>query len=112
MNVVEELHSLLFQDLRLKSPVLSGNMQQHIDSPNNREIIISAPFYNMKEWKKTGNIIHTGEIKFGRTDYAEWVNRLGGFATGNKSQGWVDRSIKEVVEIIANKIGATVIYEL
>lgn len=116
MNIVEQLHTLLLSDLELTSPVLSGNMKAHIRSGNikplEREIVIEAPFYDMKLWKKSGNIVHTGAIINGRTDYAEWVNRLGAFAKGNESQYWVNRAIYDVVYMIAAQIGAEVINEL
>jgi hypothetical protein len=111
-TTVERLHSLLFSNLVLRSPVLSGNMQQNISQSGDREIIIDAPFYDMKKWKQSGVIVHTGAIINGRTAYAEWVNNLGGFATHNKSEEWVERAIEEVVYAIANEIGAEVINEL
>ena len=113
---VEKLTSLLFSALVTSSPVLSGNMKSYIQlskySANECEIVIDAPFYDSKKWKKDKTIIHTGETINGKTAYAEWVNKSGGFATHNKSQGWVNRACVEVAQIIANEIGATVINEL
>ena len=111
-NIVEKLHSLLYTVLTLESPVLSGNMKMHIKSPNEREIVIDAPFYDMKKWEKDKIIVHTGEIIDGRTAYAEWCNRLGAFNSHNKSEKWVNRAVLEAAYAIANEIGATVIYEL
>lgn len=111
-KIVENMHNLLFTDLLLNSPVLSGNMKLHIQDKSTREIIIDAPFYDINKWQKTGAIIHTGKSINGRTAYAEWVNRLGAFGTHNKSEGWVNRTILEVAEVIANQIGAVVINEL
>lgn len=111
MNVVNKIHSLLLSQLQLQSPVLSGNMQTHIEG-NAMDIVIAAPFYDIKKWRKSGVIIPTGQTVYGKTDYAEWVNRLGAFGTHNKSEGWVNRTILEVVNAIANEIGAEVIYEL
>lgn len=115
-EVVEKMHSLLFSALTLSSPVLSGNMKSFIKtggiSDNRREIIIDAPFYDLKQWEKTGVVVHTGNTVNGRTAYAEWVNRLGAFGRPNKSQFWVNRAILEVATAIANEIGAQVIYDL
>lgn len=115
-RIVEKIHSLLLPNLMLKSPVLSGNMKSLIKngiiSDGLREIVIDAPFYDMKKWKDSGVVVHTGNVIQGRTAYAEWVNRLGAFATHNKSEKWVNRAILEVVQPIANEIGAEVIYEL
>lgn len=115
-NLVGKMHSLLFTALTLKSPVLSGNMKTYIQtgdiSEKQMEIIIDAPFYDMKQWLSSGVIIHTGETILGRTAYAEWVNRLGGFATHNRSEGWVHRAILEVANVIANETGAEIVYEL
>ena len=110
-NIVEKLHSLLFSKLLLESPVLSGNMKMNI-SESGMDIVIDAPFYDMKQWNEKQVIVHTGAIINGRTAYAEWVNRLGAFGRHNKSEGWVNRAILEVVNIIANQIGAEVVYEL
>lgn len=110
------IQNLLFMNLLQKTPVLSGNMyygiQCGLSTPSQCEIIIEAPFYDMKKWKKDGAIVPTGENKGGFTDYAYWVNKLGGFATHNKSEGWVNRAIYEVVSEIANEVGATLINRL
>ena len=115
-KIVEKLHTLLFTKLKLESPVLSGNMRGSINlgsiSESTREIIINAPFYDMKKWKKTGVITRTGETIYGKTDYAKWVNDLGGFATHNKSENWVNRACVEIATIIANEVGGIVINEL
>lgn len=113
-NVVEKLHALLFTNLVMSSPVLSGNMQSMIQvglqGSSTREIIIDAPFYDAKRWEQEKVVIHTGEVINGKTAYARDVNLYGAFFTHNKSEGWVNRAIKEVVEVIANEIGAQVIY--
>lgn len=115
-NIVEKIHALLFSNLVMQSPVLSGNMQSMIQvgiqGGDTREIIIDAPFYDMKRWNKDKVVVHTGEVVNGMTAYAESVNRSGAFGRHNKSEGWVNRAIKEVVETIANEIGAEVVYEL
>lgn len=115
-EIVEKIHSLLASALILESPVLSGNMKQHISSyipdGNTSEIIIDAPFYDLKKWEKTKVIVHTGETINGRTAYAEEVNRIGAFGKKNKSTGWATRTIHSVVDSIANEVGATVIYEI
>lgn len=115
-NIVEKIHSLLFDNLIFSSPILSGNMVSNIHTgmqgTNTREIVIEAPFYDLKKWQKEGVIVHTGETLFGKTDYASLVNDFGGFGTHNQSEGWVNRAILQVVFTIANKIGAQVINEL
>lgn len=115
-DLVFGLQSLIFMNLLNKSPILSGNMyggiQCALSTPSQCEVVIEAPFYDMKKWKKDGSIIPTGEIKQGKTDYAEWVNMLGGFATHNKSEGWVNRAVYEVVSEMANRIGAKVIVQV
>ena len=115
-DIVLTLQSLLFMKLLNDSPVLSGNMVNHIGceltTPSESRILIEAPFYDMKKWKKEGVIMHTGEVKKGYTDYASLVNELGGFAKHNRSEGWVNRSVYSVVLDIANMIGAEVICEV
>ena len=115
-EVVEKIHALLYDTLLIECPVLSGNMQSliqaRVEEEGTMNIVINAPFYDMKKWEKEKVIVHTGETIDGRTDYAEWVNRLGAFAKHNKSQEWVNRAIREVVNAIANEIGAEVIYEI
>lgn len=113
-NIVEKIHALLFSNLIMQSPVLSGNMQSMIQigmqGSATREIIIDAPYYDMKRWNKDKVVIHTGETINGKTAYAEDVNLYGAFGRHNKSEGWVNRAVKEVVEAIANETGAQVIY--
>lgn len=113
-NIVEKIHSLLFSNLVMSSPVLSGNMQSFIkqEVQDTRNIVIDAPFYDMKKWEKEKVIVHTGETINGKTAYAYWVNELGAFGRRNKSMHWVNRSVLQVVNTIANEIGATVVYEI
>ena len=115
-ETVEKMTSLLFAALVTSSPVLSGNMKQNVQITrygiNECEIMIDAPFYDMKKWQKDKAIIHTGDTINGKTSYAEWVNKFGGFGTHNKSEHWVNRACVEIAQIIANEIGAEVINEL
>lgn len=115
-NAVMVLQSILFMKLVNDSPVLSGNMQMSIScgltSPKESEIVIAAPYYDLKEWTRNRVIKRTGESKNGKTDYAYYVNLLGGFATHNKSEKWVNRTIYEVVSSFANELSATVINKL
>lgn len=115
-DIVEKLHALLFSNLVMQSPVLSGNMQSMIQTgmqgSATREIIIDAPYYDMKKWNKDKVVVHTGQVINGKTAYAEDVELYGAFGRHNKSQGWVGRAIKEVVEAIANETGAQVVYEI
>lgn len=115
-GIVEKIQSLLYSNLVFSSPILSGNMQSFIQlgliTPGTCEIIMEAPFYDMKKWKKEGVIQHTGKIVNGHTDYAAWVNDIGAFGTHNKSEHWVNRVCLDVCTAIANEIGAIVINEL
>ena len=111
-----KLVDLVATTLSINCPVLSGNMKAHIEiteiKQNEITICISAPFYDLKEWRKTGKIIHTGKLIGGKSDYASIVNSLGAFGRKNKSQYWVNRTINESVGAIANELGAIVINEL
>lgn len=113
-DIVEKIHTLLFSNLVMSSPVLSGNMKSLIKQEVNdtRNIVIDAPFYDLKKWEKEKVIVHTGETINGKTAYALWLNELGAFGRPNKSMHWVNRSILQVVNTIANEIGATVVYAL
>lgn len=117
-RTVEKIAILLEDDLYLSCPVLSGNMRHHIDlntmlqSDEEAVIVISAPFYDQKEWEKNHKIVFTGKSVNGKHDYAEWVNAIGPFGRAGRSTHWVNRSIYEVVTAIANEIGAEVVNEL
>lgn len=114
--MLDKLFSLIYSDLIMSSPVLSGNMQSMIQlgqiGVKEVDIIISAPFYDNKEWEKNKIIKHTGESIKGVTDYANWVNEIGGFGTHNKSEHWVNRVLYECCQAIANEVGGVVINEL
>lgn len=113
---VEKLYSLVFYNLHTQVPILSGNMACFIQTSeaygSEFVIVIEAPFYDEKEWKKTHSIVHTGATVRGKTDYAQWVNDLGGYGTRNKSMHWVNRVCVEAATAIASEIGAEVINEL
>lgn len=112
----DKLHSLIYTNLMLQTPVLSGNMQRHINvgqiGSAYGEIIIDAPFYDMKAFKKTGAVVHTGKSVKGKTAYAEWVNKSGAFGRHNKSEHWVNRTLYECCLAVANEVGGIVINEL
>lgn len=114
--MLDKLFSLVYSDLIMSSPILSGNMQSMIQlgqiGTKEVEIIISAPFYDIKEWEKNKVVKHTGESKNGVTDYANWVNELGGFGRHNKSEYWVNRVCYECAQAVANEVGGIVINEL
>ena len=111
-NAVMVLQSILFMKLVNDSPVLSGNMQMSIScgltSPKESEIVIAAPYYDLKEWTRNRVIKRTGESKNGKTDYAYYVNLLGGFATHNKSEKWVNRVLNACAQEYARRIGGVV----
>jgi len=112
----EKIQLLCFYNLIIQSPVLSGNMQSMIKlgyTGDGFAIMIDAPFYDQKEFRKNGNIVHTGEVKKGGIiAYANWVNEVGAFGRHNKSEHWVNRVLNDCCMIIAASIGATVINEL
>lgn len=102
----EQLRLLLNWNLIMESPVLSGNMQSFIQMgsvDSDYAILIQAPFYDTKEFRKKGVIIHTGESKNGKLHYAKDVNLSGGFGTHNKSEGWVNRVVNRCCEELASK---------
>lgn len=117
-KILEKIYATLGENLYLSCPVLSGNMRNHIDvktvlgGAKEITIVISAPFYDQKEWDKNRKIVLTGEVKNGKHDYAEEVNTFGPFGKPGKSQYWVNRSCYEVAQVIANETGAVVINEL
>lgn len=115
-NDAEKLYALVFYNLHTQVPVLSGNMSMFIETSeaygSEFVIVIDAPFYDMKKWQKTGAILHTGEIKNGRTAYAQAVNDSGAFGKHNKSEHWVNRVCVEAATALASEIGADVINEL
>lgn len=112
----QKLYSLLYGTLVMESPVLSGNMQSLIQlgyiGSTEANIIIEAPFYDMKLWKDKKVVVHTGKNKKGKTDYASSVNAVGGFGSHNKSENWVNRVCYDVCKVIAEEIGAEVINKL
>lgn len=115
---LEKLYNLVDENLYLSCPVMSGNMRHHIDvntvlaGDEEVEIVISAPFYDLNEWKKTGRIKFTGKGPHGKHDYAYWVNALGAFAKGGRDVNWVHRAIYEACCTLASEIDAEVINEL
>lgn len=117
-KVLEKIYTALGDMLYLSCPVLSGNMRNHINietvlgGTKEMTIVISAPFYDQKEWDKNRKIVLTGEVKNGKSDYSEEVNTFGPFGKPGKSQHWVNRSCFIVSHAIANEIGAVVVNEL
>jgi len=111
-KAMQELAHILYSQLLNDTPVLSGNMKNHIRIANvsDHEItyVIDPPFYNVSVWKKTGNIYYRNigyfkrngkwykkklnGKKYGVISYANWVNEIGAFGTRNKSMHWVNRS--------------------
>lgn len=117
-KILEQLYSLLNENLYLSCPVMSGNMRHHIDmntvlkDDEEVEIVISAPFYDLKEWEKNKRIVFTGDVINGMHDYAYWVNALGAFGKGGRNVNWVHRAIYEVCCAIAGEYDAIVVNEL
>lgn len=116
MTILEQqLQFLCFYNLVMQSPVLSGSMQAHIQlgyTGDEFAIIIDAPFYDMKEFKKNHNLVYTGKVINGMEAYAYWVNEVGAFGRHNKSEHWVNRVLNDCCLMIAGQIGAQVINEL
>lgn len=116
MNDAEKLYGLVFYNLHAQSPVLSGNMRSLIQTSqaygSEFVIVIDAPFYDMKEWQKNHQIVHTGKTVNGQTAYAQMVNDVGAFGRHNKSEHWVNRVCVEAAITLASEIGADVINEL
>lgn len=98
----------LLQTLKNNCPVMSGNHAAHIDffefEPSESILVLSAPHYDVSEWKKTGAIMFDGG-----TDYAKLLNSAGAFGKGGKDVGWVDRSVRQGAEAIASLYNAIVI---
>ena len=107
MDILDATYNLVRVCLIADSPILSGNMLSGIEmssiDEHQIEICINAPFYDINEWRKTGNIVYTGLNWKGTgiTDYAFWVNEIGAFGKHNKSEAWVNRSLLKAVKIIA-----------
>lgn len=116
--IVEELSSLLLADLIMQSPRLSGNMKDNIkivEFSDHKVIIeISAKFYDINLWGKTGAIVFTGSPKKhpGITDYPMWVNKKGAFGKHNQSEHFANRICNDVCEVIANEYNGEVRNEL
>lgn len=110
-EVKKALENHLYSQLVFNSPILSGNMMMNI-SQGSSEIIIAAPFYDNKMWRKKHIIVHTGETKNGLTDYANSVNEVGGFGTHNKSEHWVNRVVNTCCRDIAGLYNGKVEGEL
>lgn len=128
MTNVEKMYNYLNTILLATCPVLSGNMKKHIklnakqsDMNEMIKMSISAPFYDMKIWKKTGQIVYLRDIKTskktgkqyktyktinGKQHYAEWVNEYGAFGKGNKSKGWVNRACFSAAMQLASELEA------
>ena len=108
-TLYEELTMLVFTSLQLDCPVLSGNMQHHIEyeeiGSNFSRISVSGPSYDINTWRKTGAIEYNGEY-----DYAVSVNEVGAFlGRSKKSRHWANKSIVKACRTIAKIYGAEVI---
>lgn len=108
-TLYEELAMLVFTGLQLDCPVLSGNMQNHIEyeevGSDFTRICVSAPSYELNTWKKTGKIKYTNEY-----DYAVSVNNVGAFmGRSTKSKHWANKSIVKSCRAIAQNYNAEVI---
>ena len=109
---IEKLQSLLFNQLLVNCPYLSGNMLNNISvkplSDKKVEITISAKFYDVDLFKNKGVIKFTNENHNGITNYAMWVDNYGGFFSHNKSENWITNTVADCCNVIGNEIGAKV----
>ena len=108
-TLYQELTMLVFTTLLIDCPVMSGNMQHHIEyeevGSDFTRIAVSGPSYDITQWKKTGEI----ELD-GRYDYAISVNEVGAFGgRSRKSKHWANRAIAKACRAIASSYNAEVI---
>ena len=108
-EIQDELKQLIYYNLVMESPVLSGNMQNFISGMGLQmdAILITAPSYDMKRWRKEKVIVHDGKY-----NYAHWVNEMGAFGRHNKSEHWVNRVVNMCCDLIAQKYNAKVTVRL
>lgn len=107
MTELRKLSEFARSILESVTPVLSGNMQQHIAKSKLVDVsfskitfCIEAPFYDLPRWEKEGVIVHTGKSYKGITDYANWVNKSGAFGKKNASMHWVNRALFQAAQMI------------
>lgn len=105
----QELIVLIYSTLLIDCPVLSGNMQHHIEweevGHDFARIVIKGPSYDIHKWMTTGEIERDGKY-----DYAVSVNEVGAFnGRSKKSKHWVDKAIDKACNTIASIYGAEVI---
>lgn len=108
-TLYQELVSLVYSTLLLDCPVMSGNMQHHIEHEevgvNFTRISVSGPSYDINKWRTTGNIEYNGKY-----DYAVSVNSVGAFGgRSKKSKHWANKSIVKACRAVASSHGAEVI---
>ena len=106
LQMLSTLVKMYLEDL---SPILSGNMAREIMlaelveiKDNEITFCINAPFYDMKKWRETGTIIHTGKKYGDISDYADIVNQMGAFGKHNKSEHWVNRAVNQAASYMPN----------
>lgn len=111
-DLFNELTMLVYTNLQLDCPILSGNMSSHIEIEDLQDkyavISISGPSYDLKKWAKEGVIEYTGEF-----DYAISVNNVGAFGgRSEKSKHWANRSIANAIKIIGQIYNAEVVIDV
>lgn len=119
---LQTISTLVKMYLEELAPILSGNMFREIAtaelvnvSENEVTFCISAPFYDMDLWRRTGVIVHSGQTinlnggkhtftaNYGNiTDYANWVNEMGAFGKHNSSEHWVNRTLEFACGFLPN----------
>lgn len=108
-NLYTELVSLVYTNLELDCPVLSGNMRNNITheeiGQNYTKLSVAGPSYDTNLWRKKGVVVHTYEY-----DYAVSVNNVGAFnGRSTKSKHWANKSIAKACRAIAQKYNAEVV---
>lgn len=111
-NLFNELTMLVYTDLKIECPVLSGSMASHIELEEIQKdfarISVSGPSYDLAKWRKEGYVEYTGEY-----DYAVSVNNVGAFGgRSTKSKHWANRAITNACRAIAQIYGAEVIVDV
>lgn len=111
-DLFNELTMLVYTNLQLECPILSGNMSSHIEIEEIQDkyavISISGPSYDLKKYAKEGIIEYTGEF-----DYAISVNNVGAFGgRSEKSKHWANRSIANACKIIGQIYNAEVVMDV
>lgn len=108
-DLFTHLTFLVFNNLKMECPILSGNMLNHIKiediQPKFVRIAIAGPSYDLRKWRQEGVIEYTGLY-----DYAVSVNNVGAFGgRSTKSRHWANRTIVNACKVIGQIYNAEVV---